>query len=313
MATSAIWPGEFDRSTFLAQVSGSRQRVQIVCLTLVSLAMASGMGNARGDTRDGTSATAHETVVLVSSDRDAVGEARRFRVPQVLPTVGPMAERIVAEPLPETPAPKRAEPDDPGEADAPEPGESGGGKVIYLTFDDGPSVPYTQRVLTALDEYDAKATFFQTGENAADHPQLTRSVVARGHTLGNHSWNHRDLRNLSGRKVRKQITRTSAVLGRVSGQPITCLRPPYGAVNAQVRSAVRSKELAMFMWDIDPRDWDRPGAGAIARRVVSRADPGDVALMHDGGGKRSQSVQALRRILRSLNDKGYRFETLPGC
>ena len=67
------------------------------------------------------------------------------------------------------------------------------------------------------------------------------------------------------------------------------------------------------MWDIDPRDWKKPGADAIARRVISRADPGDVALMHDGGGNRAQSVRALERILRSLSEKGYGFETLPGC
>jgi peptidoglycan/xylan/chitin deacetylase (PgdA/CDA1 family) len=270
--------------------------------------MASGMGNARADTPDGKSPeTVREPVVPVHDDRDPVGAVRGFRVAEVLPTIGPTTEKIVPEPRVEPP-----EPDDPVEADAPDSGESGG-KVIYLTFDDGPTVPYTKRVLAVLDEYDAKATFFQTGENATYHPELTRSVVAHGHALGNHSWNHRDLRGLSARKVRLQITRTSAVLGRVSGQPVTCLRPPYGAVNARVRSAIRSRNLAMKMWDIDPRDWDRPGVGAIASRVVSRADPGDVSLMHDGGGKRTQSVRALRRILRTLSDRGYRFETLPGC
>ena len=69
-------------------------------------------------------------------------------------------------------------------------------KVIYLTFDDGPTVAHTKRILWLLDEYDAKATFFQVGENATAHPELTRSVIERGHALGNHSWNHRDMRRL---------------------------------------------------------------------------------------------------------------------
>ena len=186
-------------------------------------------------------------------------------------------------------------------------------KVIYLTFDDGPTVAHTKRILGLLDEYDAKATFFQVGENATAHPELTRSVIERGHALGNHSWNHRDMRKLGPRKLRHQITRTSDALRKITGTPITCLRPPYGAVNGKVRSEVRGEKLALKLWDIDPRDWKRPGAAAIARRVISRADPGDVALMHDGGGNRAQSVRALERILRSLGKKGYGFETLPGC
>ena len=76
-------------------------------------------------------------------------------------------------------------------------------------------------------------------------------------------------------------------------------------------SATRS--WPMKLWDIDPRDGKRPGAAAIAHRVVSRADPGDVSLMHDGGGNRSQSVDALERILRSLSKQRYDFKTLPGC
>jgi peptidoglycan/xylan/chitin deacetylase (PgdA/CDA1 family) len=202
-----------------------------------------------------------------------------------------------------------------GDADrkpAPEPKESDG-KVIYLTFDDGPTVKYTKQVLDVLDQYDAKATFFEVGENATAHPQLTRAVVERGHALGNHTWNHKDLRKLKPRKLNDQITRTSAALSKISGRPVTCLRPPYGAVNARVRSAVRRKELAMKLWDIDPRDWKRPGAKAIARRVLSHARSGRVSLMHDGGGNRSQSVKALRRILQSLSKEGYSFKTLPGC
>jgi peptidoglycan-N-acetylglucosamine deacetylase len=186
-------------------------------------------------------------------------------------------------------------------------------KVIYLTFDDGPTVTHTVRILSLLDEYDARATFFQVGENATAHAGLTRAVVERGHALGNHSWNHRDMRKLSPGRLNRQITRTSDALHRITGGPITCLRPPYGAVNGRVRSAVRREKLAVKMWDVDPRDWKRPGAAAIARRVVSKADPGDVVLMHDGGGNRAQSVRALDRILRSLGKKGYRFETLPGC
>ena len=196
--------------------------------------------------------------------------------------------------------------------DPPEAGDSGR-KVIYLTFDDGPTTKYTKRVLDLLDQYDAKATFFQVGENATAHPELARSVVERGHALGNHTWSHRDMRKLRPKDLNGQITRTSAALERITGRPVTCLRPPFGAVNARVRKAIRRQKLDLELWDIDPRDWKKPGSAAIAHRVVSRADPGDVSLMHDGGGNRSQSVVALKRILRSLSQKRYEFKTLPGC
>ena len=292
--------------------------MQIVCLVLVLVAMASGMGNARDDSKssaaDVKSRTAHETTVPSDSDRDAVVDIRTFRVSQglALDRVEPKPEKVSAKPKE---GPAESNPNESGDsetADPPKAHESEH-KVIYLTFDDGPTATYTKQVLDLLDEYGAKATFFELGENATDHPGLTRSVVARGHALGSHTWNHKDLRKLGPKRLKHQITKTSAALGKITGRPITCLRPPYGAVNARVKAAVRRKDLAMKLWDIDPRDWKRPGASVIARRVVSKAHPKAVSLMHDGGGNRSQSVRALKRVLQALSRKGYSFETLPGC
>jgi peptidoglycan/xylan/chitin deacetylase (PgdA/CDA1 family) len=256
---------------------------------------------------------AAQTMVFPDNDPSTVGGARALQVSQGLgadDAVDPSVETVNLKGESADPDPVK-----PGDADAADSSETkaSGGKVIYLTFDDGPAVSYTKRILDLLDEYDAKATFFELGENAKAHPQLTRSVVARGHALGSHTWNHKDLRNLRPKNLNRQITRTSAELTKIGGRPITCLRPPYGAVNARVRSAVHRKDLSMELWDIDPRDWRRPGAAAIARRVVSHAHKNAVSLMHDGGGNRSQSVRALKRILQKLSKKGYRFETLPGC
>ena len=208
-----------------------------------------------------------------------------------------------------------SKPAKPGNADIADPAETSGakGKVIYLTFDDGPTTKYTERILDLLDEYDAKATFFQVGENATAHPGLTRSVIDRGHALGSHGWDHTSMRKLSPRGLNRQITRTSAALQGITGRPVTCLRPPFGAVNVRVKAAIRDQRLAMMLWDIDPRDWKRPGSAVIAQRVLSHAHSGAVSLMHDGGGNRSQSVGALKRILRSLSKQQYDFKTLPEC
>ena len=265
----------------MAQVGGRVRQVQIVCVAIVLL-VAVTLFDAPPSSADESPATPSGLTSSADPDEEPA-KPDPAELPEAEPTVSP------------------------------KPADQPGGKVIYLTFDDGPSPAHTRRILDLLDEHDATATFFQLGEAAASHPELTRAVVAQGHALGSHTWNHRDLRTLSRRAVSRQITRTSAVLGRISGRPVTCLRPPYGAKNARVKAVIRSKKLAMKLWDIDPRDWKKPGAAVIARRVVSHAHSGGVSLMHDGGGNRAQSVKALERILEVLGKKGYRFESLPGC
>ena len=116
-------------------------------------------------------------------------------------------------------------------ADAPKKSDSGG-KVIYLTFDDGPTVKYTKPILDVLDQYDAKATFFQLGEKATAHPELTRLVVARGHALGSHTWNHKDLRKLS------RANWTARSLGhRMRWARSPAARSPASALRTERRTA----------------------------------------------------------------------------
>ena len=273
----------------MAMVDGHRWRAQITsaALVLVVVAATAGIGQGRAA---GASMAAPPSVPS--------GEAGQAPVTFSDDVVRGLLSFQESDPV--KPAPK-----------APE--RTSTGKVVYLTFDDGPSARYTRPILDLLDRHGAKATFFQLGENAVAHPGLSRSVVERGHILGSHTWNHRDMRRLSSRHMEHQLTRTSRALRRITGQPITCLRPPYGAVNRGVRSTVHRTDLALELWDVDPRDWKRPGAAAIAGRVVARVDPGDVVLMHDGGGNRSQSVRAPGRILRTLGKQGYTFAALPGC
>jgi peptidoglycan/xylan/chitin deacetylase (PgdA/CDA1 family) len=186
-------------------------------------------------------------------------------------------------------------------------------QVVYLTFDDGPAEPYTAQVLDLLDRYRAKATFFQVGRSAAAHPRLAHRVAARGHAVGNHTWGHADLSTLGGRAARSQLARTSAVIRRSTGRDVRCLRPPYGAVDPGVRATARGQGLSIRLWDVDSRDWTRPGSRRIARRVLTQVGPGDVVLLHDGGGDRSETVTALEVVLRTLRAEGYTFATLPGC
>jgi peptidoglycan/xylan/chitin deacetylase (PgdA/CDA1 family) len=185
--------------------------------------------------------------------------------------------------------------------------------VVYLTFDDGPSTVYTPQVLNLLDRYHAKATFFQVGRHVSAHPASSRAVVRRGHVVANHTWDHADLTRLSDAGARREIDRAQRALATATGRHVTCLRAPYGATNNRVTSIAASRGLTITSWDVDPGDWARPGASVIAQRILSAVRPGDVVLMHDGGGDRHQTVSALRTVLRYLAAKGYRFDRLPGC
>ncbi|WP_188298080.1 polysaccharide deacetylase family protein [Streptomyces sp. CBMA156] len=188
----------------------------------------------------------------------------------------------------------------------------GGGKVVYLTFDDGPSPAHTPRVLTTLARYGVRATFFEIGQNVAAHPSLTAQVARQGHSVQNHSWSHPDLRKLSASALNSQLVDTDRAIRAQTGRTPTCLRPPYGAVNGTVRSKAASLGKQVVLWSVDPADWSRPGTSAIRSRVLNNVRPGSVILLHDGGGDRSQTVAALPGIISALKSRGYGFATLCG-
>ncbi|MER7756769.1 polysaccharide deacetylase family protein [Kitasatospora sp. NPDC097643] len=192
------------------------------------------------------------------------------------------------------------------------PAEAASGKVVYLTFDDGPSPTYTPRILGILSRYGVRATFFEIGENVAAHPAITAQVARQGHSVQNHSWSHPDLRRLSGSAVSSQIAGTDRVIRAQTGRTPTCLRPPYGAVNSTVRSRAAALGKQVVLWSVDPTDWSRPGTAAIQSRVLNNVRPGSVILLHDGGGDRSQTAAALPTILSTLKARGYTFATLCG-
>ncbi|MEU9048596.1 MULTISPECIES: polysaccharide deacetylase family protein [unclassified Kitasatospora] len=187
-----------------------------------------------------------------------------------------------------------------------------GGKVVYLTFDDGPSPAYTPKVLATLARYGVRATFFEIGQNVSAHPSLTAQVARQGHSVQNHSWSHPDLRRLSGSALNSQVSSTDRAIRAQTGRTPTCLRPPYGAVNAAVRSRAAALGKQVVLWSVDPTDWSRPGTEAIRSRVLNNVRPGSVILLHDGGGDRSQTVAALPAIISTLKARGYGFATLCG-
>lgn len=185
------------------------------------------------------------------------------------------------------------------------------GDTIFLTFDDGPAGSYTDEILEVLADNDAKATFFQLGENAAADPARSQAVLEAGHALGNHTWSHPDLTQLTRAEVDEEISSAQTLLEGY-GAEVNCFRPPYGATNSAVNTAIAEAGLNRQMWNVDTRDWSRPGTDAIVEVLLS-ATPGDVVLMHDGGGNRTQTVEALAIALPQLAEQGYDFGITPKC
>ncbi|MFD5324739.1 polysaccharide deacetylase family protein [Streptomyces sp. NPDC127092] len=181
---------------------------------------------------------------------------------------------------------------------------------VALTFDDGPDPVYTRQVLEILDRYGARATFFCVGHHVAALPDEVRRIAAAGHELGNHSWSHPFLFDLTPDELGEQIDRTAEALDGLTGVAPAWFRPPYGALSPEVLAALEKHPVALTMWDVDARDWSRPGAERIAATVLEGAGPGSVVLMHEGAGDRGQTVQALPSIVEGLLERGLELVTV---
>ncbi|MEU0099908.1 polysaccharide deacetylase family protein [Streptomyces sp. NPDC006267] len=184
------------------------------------------------------------------------------------------------------------------------------GHSMVLSFDDGPDPLYTPDILATLREHRVRAMFFVCGEMADGNPDLLREMADDGHVVGNHSWSHPLIPNLSRAGIRDELGRTSEVLDRALGAPPLWYRAPYGAWNRNSFEIGADLGMEPMAWTVDTLDWKTPGTGTIVRRVLDGAAPGVVVLSHDAGGDRSQSVAALRRYLPRLLDSGYRI-TVP--
>ena len=241
--------------------------------------------------------------------------AGAWRVTVVSVHAGPADYELTVEALPlgsDSPSPTTA--DTPADtqpptttADAPSAPSAGPG-VVYLTFDDGPHPTYTPQVLDVLARHGARATFFVLGSLAEAHPDLMERIVAEGHTLASHTWNHENLAGMPRSSFDDTIGRTQAVL---ADRATPCLRPPYGSIDAFTREWAASAGLHLVLWTVDTNDWRRPGAQVIADRIVRGATDEAIVLMHDGGGNRTQTVEGLELALDRLSGGGLRFE--PVC
>ena len=193
------------------------------------------------------------------------------------------------------------------------PGYSGdpNANVAALTFDDGPHPVFTPQILDILKAKGVRATFFLVGREAERHPDLVRRIVAEGHVIANHTWDHPHLQGMAEDRFEFQIDHTNQVLESISGQDVVCARPPYGDAQPDTVARLAAHGLSSIVWSADSADFEKPGVEAIVANSLEGLRPGSIVLMHDGGGVRDQTIAALPRIIDEIRGRG--FELSPVC
>jgi peptidoglycan-N-acetylglucosamine deacetylase len=185
-------------------------------------------------------------------------------------------------------------------------------KTIYLTFDDGPNPTWTPQILSLLEDSGAQASFFVIGEKAKAWPELVEREARDGDTIGDHTWSHPNLTQLSASVVWAELARDKSLITELTGKAPSLWRPPYEAFNPPVLAIASGLGMKMQLWSVDTGDWQLPGTEVIVLRVMGALHNGMVALFHDGGGAtRSQTVAAVAILIPELRAAGYRLAALP--
>jgi cellulose synthase/poly-beta-1,6-N-acetylglucosamine synthase-like glycosyltransferase/peptidoglycan/xylan/chitin deacetylase (PgdA/CDA1 family)/peptidoglycan/LPS O-acetylase OafA/YrhL len=192
--------------------------------------------------------------------------------------------------------------------------------TIALTFDDGPDPRWTPEVLEVLRKHDVPGTFFVVGSMAARHPDLVRQIHESGSELGVHTFTHADLSGVNDWRFDREMGQTQLALVGAADVTTRLFRPPFSSTvgaldNPGYRVVEQAGELGYIsvFTTADSEDWQKPGVAAIVRNSTPSAGEGEIVLMHDAGGDRSQTVAALDILIPRLKAQGYRFTTVTGA
>jgi peptidoglycan/xylan/chitin deacetylase (PgdA/CDA1 family) len=202
---------------------------------------------------------------------------------------------------------------------------------LAITFDDGPNPSITPKLLALLDQYNARATFFVVGKFVRDAPDLLREIIARGHSIGNHTETHPNLSLAMPSRVRGQLEDCNGAISEVLGSTPAWFRPPFGLRNPWVIPIANKLGMQAVMWTLLPGDWRAPSAEwliprlqPIATRAVKNSDGrgnfrenirGDLLCLHDGyhrhqNGDRRHTLKALQYWFPRWRDLGLKFVTI---
>jgi cellulose synthase/poly-beta-1,6-N-acetylglucosamine synthase-like glycosyltransferase/peptidoglycan/xylan/chitin deacetylase (PgdA/CDA1 family) len=188
---------------------------------------------------------------------------------------------------------------------------------LVLTFDDGPDPTWTPKVLDVLKKHHAHAVFFVTGTMTSRYPDLVRRMVDEGHEVGLHTFNHPDLSYQTKKRIDWELSQNQLAISGAAGIRTSLFRPPYSSFadamdnkSWPVTEYIGTRGYITVVNNTDSEDWQKPGVDEIIRRATPKGGKGAIVLMHDSGGDRHQTVQALDKFLPDLKAKGYEFDNL---
>jgi peptidoglycan/xylan/chitin deacetylase (PgdA/CDA1 family) len=188
------------------------------------------------------------------------------------------------------------------------PFDAAGAPCVYLTFDDGPIVGATPRILNALDRHDARATHFLLGSSAEKDPKLARAILDAGHAVGNHGWEHRDAWRSRG--AAENLDRGRTWLEDAVGRAVPETRPPFGRLTPSIYRWARAGGHRLVLWDLMPGDYlASSSAAALAGRLTGSARPGSIVVLHDGP-HADRAISILDLAVPALRARGWRFPSL---
>lgn len=185
---------------------------------------------------------------------------------------------------------------------------------VALTFDDAPDPAFTRKILAVLAEYNVKATFFIVGYRAENYPDIVREIDEAQHAIGNHSYNHPYMPELTKQAFEKQVESTQTILHNLIGYRPRLLRTPYGAISERQLKWVVQHDFTVVNWNVDSLDWKSLKAHEVSKNILEHVEPGSIILQHAGGGVGEDltgTVEALPHIISTLREQGYEFVTVP--
>jgi peptidoglycan/xylan/chitin deacetylase (PgdA/CDA1 family) len=183
-------------------------------------------------------------------------------------------------------------------------------REIALTFDDGPG-PYTPQIVGILKRHHVPATFFIVGRSVKDFGTYLPSELAAGFVLGDHTEDHEEMAALSRKDQTAQLVDQAHDIEHYGAPFPDLFRPPYGSFNTTTLAITKKLKMLTILWTIDTNDFAQPGVKKIISNVLENARPGAIVLMHDAGGTRTQTIEALPTIIKALEKRGYTLVTVP--
>lgn len=179
---------------------------------------------------------------------------------------------------------------------------------VAITFDDGPNIEYTPRILELLNKYDAKATFFCIGQQIEKYPEVLKRILADGHSVGNHTYSHlKSFGFFPSVKVIDELQRTMAIVKDLTNKEMNLYRPAFAVTNPSIEKAAIKLGLKSIGWNIRSLDTTSRSEKRILKRITSKASKGDIILLHDTSEK---TVTVLEQLLVFLKEKNLQSVTV---